>query len=75
MEVSFFRPCALMIERSSYTQSKHNEYFYSSALIVLRLIVTAVGNCTSRVNIMPFINLLQLFVAFGVEGIQHLCFS
>ena len=55
MEESFFRPCALTIERSFYTQSKHDEQIVSYAYIVLRLVVTAGANCTSRVIIKPFL--------------------
>ena len=55
MEEAFFQPCALTIERSFYTQSKHDEQIYSYAYIVLRLVVTAGANCTSRVIIKPFL--------------------
>ena len=70
MEESFFRPCALTIERSFYTQSKHDEQTVSYAYIVLRLVVTAGANCTSRVIIKPVCPLPQLLVAFAVE--KHL---
>jgi len=60
MEESFFRPCALTIERSFYTQSKHDEQIVSYAYIVLRLVVTAGANCTSRVIIKPVCNLLDI---------------
>jgi hypothetical protein len=61
MEESFFRPCALMIERSFYTQPKHDEQIVSYAYIVLRLVVTAGANCTSRVIIKPFSFLLEIY--------------
>lgn len=54
MKESFFRPCALTIERSFYTQSKHDEQIVSYAYIVLRLVVIAGANCTNRVIIKPF---------------------
>ena len=53
MEVSIFQPRALLIERSFYTQSKHDEQIVSYAYIVLRL-VTSTGQCLSRVTIKPF---------------------
>ena len=54
-----YPPCALMIEQSFYTQSKHDEQIVSYAHIVLRLVVTAGANCTSRVIIKPFSVLLD----------------
>ena len=60
MEESFFRPCTLMIEQSFYTQSKHDEQIVSYAYIVLRLVVNARANCTSRVIIKPFCFLLGI---------------
>lgn len=59
MEESFFQPCALMIERSFYTQSKHDEQIVSYAYIVLRLVVTAGASRTSRVIIKPFCVLFE----------------
>ncbi len=43
MEELLFRPCALKIERSFYTQSKHDKKILSYALVVLKLVATAAG--------------------------------
>lgn len=55
-----FLPCALLIERSFHTQSKHDEQIVSYAYIVLRLVVTTEANCTNRVITKPFIILLEI---------------
>ena len=54
MEESIFQSCALLIERSFYTQSKHERNTCSYALIVLRL-VASTGQCLSRVINKPFL--------------------
>lgn len=70
MEESFFRPCALTIERSFYTQSRHDEHIVSYAYIVLRLVSSAEDLLHQSCITKPFYYLLRLFVVLAVE--KHL---